>query len=423
LTNDSPDNRSVDLKSITLRQQASADVVNLSDLAIYRDGEKVSTEVTMNGKEVSFAINTQLTDGQSPVFYVRGTVNFVDTPGDIYEFALRNAEDLVASESLTKFRTTVRTNPTNFIAAAGVLQAYTVQGADVMLSRDVSLSTNIQVSPGSSNVLLMKGTIKASEAIVLETLRLLITTPLANNLSSLATKFTLKVGNSTSTWTPANMSGDQTAIFDGAFNVNGTVNVELRVDLRSNAGDASFTVAALDLTDFDEYEYVSTQDEIQPDSIAGSIAGTIVTVTNARLNVARTDGLSSRFIVQGSNDVVLGKARFTTSDADTIRLSSLQLQGIDAGTQNNLSVTLYVNGTAVSTRNATSSTVTFSSLPASAVASSTDVLNIEFRGNFTQTATGTNSLVLSGVQATDSNGQTVNANPGSLSFGTLTLTA
>jgi hypothetical protein len=48
-------------------------------------------------------------------------------------------------------------------------------------------------------------------------------------------------------------------------------------------------------------------------------------------------------------------------------------------------------------------------------------LNIEFRGNFTQTATGSNAFALGAIQATDNNGQSVTANPTTVNFATITL--
>ena len=296
----------------------------------------VSTDATVNSKDVSFALNTTLTDGQSANFYIRGTVDYVDQASETYEFTLRNVEDFVAAEANTNFRTTLAT-----VVFPYSLNVYTAEGADVQLSRDVSIATNLQTSPGANDVVLSKGKIKSSEAINLEDLTLAINS--AANLSTLVTKFTLKVGNSTSTWTPANVVGNQTGSFDGTFNINGSVNVSLTADIKSNATGATFSVATINLSNFAVREYVSSQNTIAPSSVAGSIAGPIVTVTSSRLNLARVDGLSSRNIVAGSNDVVLGKARFTTSDAGSIKISSLQLQGVATGSYNQLSVSIYIN--------------------------------------------------------------------------------
>lgn len=142
------------------------------------------------------------------------------------------------------------------------------------------------------------------------------------------------------------------------------------------------------------------------------------------MNVARTDGLSNRYIVAGSNEVVLGKARFTTADAGYVRLNSVTLSGINTMT-GAVTVSLYVNGTVVGgSVNATSNTVSFSSIPTNlGTVTTANPVNVEFRGNITQSATGTMALSLVSVQATDNNGQPVTASPSTVGFATITASA
>lgn len=296
LTNTSTDNKELQVKAVTFRQNESADLKNLSSLAIYRDGDKVSTDVVVNGKEVTFALNNKLTDGQSSIYYIRGTVDFVDNAGEKYQFNLRNAEDLNVAEYTTMFRAAVK-GPADITFVSTLLAKYTAEGADVMLSRDSTLSSSIQVTPGEINTVVMKGTIKANEAINLEDLALTVT-PNAGNLSDTITKLTLKVGSATSTWTPAAGAGVQTATFDGTFNVDGTVAVYILADIKSTAtNNTTFDIQTLDLTKFTVREYVSTQNTIATTSIAGNIDAPLVTVTASKLNVSRTDGLSNRSVV------------------------------------------------------------------------------------------------------------------------------
>ena len=429
LTNTSSDNKELKVKAITLRQNESADLKNLSNLAIYRDGDKVSTDVMVNGKEVTFALDNKLTDGQSSIYYIRGTVDFVDNAGEKYQFNLRNAEDLNVAEYTTMFRAAVK-GPADITFVSTLLAVYTAEGADVMLSRDAALSSSIQVTPGDINTIVMKGTIKANEAISLEDLALTVTpgNP-ADLLSNTITKLTLKVGSATSTWTPSAAAGTQTATFDGTFTVDGTSNVIILADIKSTAtNNKTFQIQTLDLTKFTVREYVSTQNTIAATSVAGNITAPLATVTASKLNVARTDGLSNRSVVIWANNVLLGKVRFTTQNAGSVRLSALTLQNIDAtpaNYNNKLNVTMYINGTAISTRNMTSPTLTFSSLPSSATVTTATPLDIEFRGNIDQTVTATHvlALQLNAVQATDNNSQTVTPTPPTLNFATITATA
>lgn len=126
--------------------------------------------------------------------------------------------------------------------------------------------------------------------------------------------------------------------------------------------------------------------------------------------------------------MLLGKARLTTSAAGSIRVSSLTLENVNATPAdytNKVSVTMYINGTAISTRNLTSPTLTFSSLPSSATVTSANPLDIEFRGNIDQTVVNGKILALQIklIQSTDNNGQTVVANPVTLNLATITASA
>lgn len=126
--------------------------------------------------------------------------------------------------------------------------------------------------------------------------------------------------------------------------------------------------------------------------------------------------------------MLLGKARLTTSAAGSIRVSSLTLENVNATPAdytNKVSVTMYINGTAVSTRNLTSPTLTFSSLPSSAIETTANPLDIEFKGNIDQTVVNGKILALqiNTIQSTDNNGQTVVANPTTLNFATITASA
>ena len=200
LFNTSADSKSVKVKSITFRQNGSADLVNVPNIAIYRDGQKVSTAAVINGREVTFPINITLTDSQSSIFYIKGTVDYVDIANETYKFTLRNVEDFNAAETTTNFRISLKgANNTTF--ASTDLGTYAALGSDVMLTRDVSVTTNVQVSPGSNDVLLMKGTIKANQAINLENLALRIT-PTGATLKDMVTTFKVRIGGSISTWSP-----------------------------------------------------------------------------------------------------------------------------------------------------------------------------------------------------------------------------
>jgi hypothetical protein len=53
-------------QNVTLRVQGlGSDLYNLSDLYLERNGQKVSTETTSDGKDVTFVLNDTIKDGST----------------------------------------------------------------------------------------------------------------------------------------------------------------------------------------------------------------------------------------------------------------------------------------------------------------------------------------------------------------------
>ncbi len=130
------DERDLLFKSVTFRQDGTADLPSLSAVGLYRNGVKVSTVTVMNGKDLTFGLGNGdlIKDGQTANYYIRGTVNYVDgVNGDTYTFRLRNTSDLNVIEQSTSFRAQVTGTPS--------LSTYTVNGADVQFKRDPSILT------------------------------------------------------------------------------------------------------------------------------------------------------------------------------------------------------------------------------------------------------------------------------------------
>jgi hypothetical protein len=169
LSNTSADNKSLKFKSIMFRNQGNGDLVNLTNMALYRDSTKISSNVVnVDGKEVTFTVDDTLTDGQSATYYVRADVVTVDnTDGDTYKLELRNKEDINVIEATTMFKATVAsTTPVTF-------QTYLIEGADVMFARNTgtgAISLNETVTAGATDVMLLDGTITVKKAVQLEDL-------------------------------------------------------------------------------------------------------------------------------------------------------------------------------------------------------------------------------------------------------------
>jgi hypothetical protein len=114
LTNNSTDDKSVNFKAITLRNDGTGDAsLNLANLGVYRNGVKVSSDVTFDGKSVTFAVNDTVAFGRTETYYIRGDVVSAElTTGDSYIFTLRYTDDLSVDEVVTGFRSTITTTST-----------------------------------------------------------------------------------------------------------------------------------------------------------------------------------------------------------------------------------------------------------------------------------------------------------------------
>ena len=107
----SPDTRDVSFDSITLRQNGNADLANLSNITLERNGVVVASNPIVNTKDLTFSVNDTIKDGSSASYYIKAMINNVDNQnGDTYQFTVRYNTDVNASEVINKFRSTVTLN-------------------------------------------------------------------------------------------------------------------------------------------------------------------------------------------------------------------------------------------------------------------------------------------------------------------------
>lgn len=394
------DERDLLFKSVTFRQDGDGDLTSLSNVALYRNGTKVSTVTVMNGKDLTFGLGNgnEIKDGQTATYYIRGNVNYVDgANGDDYTFRLRNTSDLNVIEETTSFRASVSGTPT--------LATYTINGADVQFKRDTTFALSNSVSPGTNGAVLMKGTISSKTPVFLEDVTIPVTLGMSGN--TIANSFKLRIGGSTFTWTPtAASSGTVNAVFDGSVAINGTAEVEITADIKSTAPATTVKFGSLSLASFDTKEYQNNQNSIPTTASVGSIEGATITIVSSKLAVTRNDGISSKTIVNGAQDQLLFGATFSTSQDNAIRVNQFSLSGFTStglanpAFNNNLTVTLYdAQGNAVKTATFNNGKVTFFGLNMNVTKNSPVAWTA--RGNFVAGATGTLMLTLTEVDAVD----------------------
>jgi hypothetical protein len=231
----------VKLQSVTLYQSGSAALTNLGDITLERNGAVVSTSATVAGKALTFVVGDVIKDGVSATYYIKAKVNNVELTTDNYQFRLKNTSDINVIETATAFRAVTAATPT--------LNLYTVSGGDVKFERNVSTNLSANYAPGSTNVVLMEGTITAKNAVRLEDINLGIAASTSGNLSSYFNTLYLTVGSSVFSATATGAAGG-TVNFNGIVTISGTVPVKLYANLKSNspAGVVKFNDLKLALT-------------------------------------------------------------------------------------------------------------------------------------------------------------------------------
>jgi hypothetical protein len=414
------------VRSIIVRNVEDGDISNLRNIALYdAEGKAISKSASVNGKDITFVLDYELTPNKGGNVYIKADVTTVEKrDGDSYQFQLRNAEDINAQEVSTKFRTTLSATTITTIATTSGLVlggVYKVEGSDVVLTRASDFVSTLNAAPGATNVVFAKGTITTKEAITVENYKLKLANTggmtTGTDFNDVFNRVSLRIGGSTLNGTVSTTSGGVWVIFDGAVTVNRTADIELLADFRApqnpKIGEYKFADIARNAPEasFGSIEYVSNGNKVNRP--VGILQTARVSLVNSKLNFARTDGLSSRNIVQGANDEILFGGRFSSSDKDEIKITSLVLQDNNVSTpfKDNVTATLYVNGEARGTVTQRDNNITFSSLNIG-VKNGTNA-DIQVKANFSAAIT-TNSTVtysVTGIQAIDYNGQPVNVSP------------
>lgn len=393
VNNPSSETRDAMFKSITLRQNDNADLSNLGAIILERNGEIVSTDYVINGRDITFSVNDEIKDATTATYYIKAVVNNVDQSTDDYTFELRNDSDLNIVEKNTSFRLTV--------TGAQALGTYSIQGGDITFARDTSVALASNYAGGTPNVILMKGTMSANNAITVEdpSIDYLLGLDDDDMYDQFSTIY-LSIGGSTFSYSPVNGGAATSADFLGTATINGTVQVKVRGTLKDTAPATQIKLGSLQLSSFALAEYVSNGNTVA--SAIGSIEGVNVTVEDSTLNVTKTDGLGDQTIAAGLNGFTVIKLNLSSNQGNGVRVSRAVFDdGVSAALAlNNTTLTLYVDGSAVSTKQLQGSTVTFD-FPSFTVSQGSPK-TLEVKANFAEAFNaGDFQLVLSSLQATD----------------------
>lgn len=407
ITNDATDDKSVTFKSIRLRNEGTGDIAkNIGNLAIYHNGAKVSTAVTVDGKYVSFAVNDVVAFGRTETYYVRGDINSVETTGgDTYAFSLQYSDDLTVDETTTGFRAAI-TGPNT------VWSTYTVTGGDIILSKSTVAASSQTVAPGTNDVVLLAADLKVAQPVTLQDLSVGLTqASLSGTLANLAADFSslkLVLGSSTvATYTPVASSATG-FVFEGSYTANASTTLKIVGNLRTTAA-GKYKISTIGFGSFSRIEYVATGNSVQSAQFAGSTDGVTTTIGSATLTLTRNDGIADQNLAVGAQNATVAQFTARANDVSDVTISKLKFtNGAGTGAVANANVTalkLLVNGVEKSTKSLSSGAADFNDISI-VVPKNTDV-TIKVVANFS-TAIASNekfrlSLVDDDVEARDVN--------------------
>ena len=386
------DDRIVEVRSITLRNNGSADLNNLlTNVRIMRDNTNVATNVIINGRDMTISFRDEIAGGRRATYIIVAEINLLDRVGDTVQLELRRNTDLVAYEKSTGFRT--NNNPAN----GGPLALYIMQGGRVSFANDATQARTVDAGPGASDVVIASGSITLAESIKLGQSVFTGASGVINNL-------VIEVGGSRYTANKTTTGNVDTFTFDEIF-VNRTSSVRMFASILNNATIGSgvrLTPVNIQGTAFANGEYLDNQEILQNNTIAGAIQIAQVNVRVPQFSLRNTASTTQRVVAGETANRVIFDGEIV-SNRGNIMVNELVLTGPAvgiAGSQIDLFVS--IDGTNYGFANWRPGTpITFNSL--GTVGATAKKVIIE--ASVTSTAGNTGNIIFD-VQArgTDTNG-------------------
>lgn len=138
--------------------------------------------------------------------------------------------------------------------------------------------------------------------------------------------------------------------FDGSVTIRSLQSFEVLVDLKSTATDyQNHTIKlsqGLSLASFDTAEYVSTANNAKS-NLVGSLSSATLTIQNAGLSMARTDGFAAtRTVINDSSNVAVFTATLTNTSDTPVKVTQLTFANV-ATPKFDGNVTLRLRGTGI----------------------------------------------------------------------------
>lgn len=390
------DDRNVFLKSVTFRNNGTADLNSLlKNVKVMRDNKVVSKSVSMDGRNITITLEDTINAGKAVVYTVMGEVASLERVGDTVQLELRKDRDLVAYEASTKFRTTMNKAIQN---NSWIMKNYRIDGGRVTLTNTAAFPKTVDAGSGSSDVVIADGTLTVAEPIKLPKMTLAV------NNTGVVRSLVLEIGGSRY----ASTVNGTAFVFEDVY-VNKTASIKLIASLESLPahGSVQFVPTAIGSLAFGSAkgEYTNNSEDLKGNDIAGAVQIAKINVKEAQFTLKNKASSTQKVTLTESSNKIIFDGEMVAPKGDInvteVTLSGLNATGITDSSQ--IDLQLYINDTPVS--NATyrrgNNVVTFYNVGTATKTPS------KFRIEATPTMTQTGDFVFDVVaKGTDTNGNT-----------------
>ena len=390
------DDRNVFLKSVTFRNNGTADLNSLlKNVKVMRDNKVVSKSVSMDGRNITITLEDTINAGKAVVYTVMGEVASLERVGDTVQLELRKDRDLVAYEASTKFRTTMNKPIQD---NSWIMKNYKIDGGRVTLTNTAAFPKTVDAGSGSSDVVIADGTLTVAEPIKLPKMTLAV------NNTGVVRSLVLEIGGSRY----ASTVNGTAFVFDDVY-VNKTASIKLIASLESLPahGSVQFVPTTIGSLAFGSAkgEYTNNSEDLKGNDIAGAVQIAKINVKEAQFTLKNKASSTQKVTLTESSIKTIFEGEMVAPKGDInvteVTLSGLNVTGITDSSQ--IDLQLYINDTPVS--NATyrrgNNVVTFYNVGTATKTPS------KFKIDATPTMTQTGDFVFDVVaKGTDANGNT-----------------
>jgi hypothetical protein len=330
IANDSPsaDDKDIKIQSLVLRNGGSADLSNLRNVKVYRDSKVVSSEVTVDSKNLTIVLNDTIESGRKAIYTIEAEITYVDAASEDYQLSLSKVEDLVAVEKTTNFRTTNTVLSGTTADNYKTLAQYIVKGGKMLFTNQTGFPTTVDAGQGYTDVVLAEGTLTVTEPIVLDTLTLPATTisGVAVDIADVINRVTLEIGGSRYVGT----LNSNNVVFNTEFYINKTATIRVLANVKSTAADnATFKLDPIRGARFaDGYYQNNDANFVLDNDIAGVITPATLNVKSSTFNLVKTSNKSEITVVKDdSTSFVFYEGTLSNKLSSTVTVNTVSLIG------------------------------------------------------------------------------------------------